>query len=79
MRLPVQISTADIAAWEQLKRDSSSEGGSGSSSAGQSSWDVAEPSTPPPSSSKPEPGVQLDWKGEPIKFNPGDKLPFKFL
>jgi hypothetical protein len=21
----------------------------------------------------------LDWKGEPMKINPGDKLPFKFL
>ncbi|KXZ56234.1 hypothetical protein GPECTOR_1g203 [Gonium pectorale] len=23
--------------------------------------------------------VVLDWKGEPLKINPGDKLPFKFL
>lgn len=23
--------------------------------------------------------VVLDWKGEPMKINPGDKLPFKFL
>jgi hypothetical protein len=21
----------------------------------------------------------LDWKGDPMKLNPGDKLPFKFL
>ncbi|KAG1665774.1 hypothetical protein FOA52_002869 [Chlamydomonas sp. UWO 241] len=24
-------------------------------------------------------GIMLDWKGEPMKLNPGDKLPFKFL
>lgn len=23
--------------------------------------------------------VILDWKGEPMKISPGDKLPFKFL
>lgn len=22
--------------------------------------------------------VMLDWKGEPMKINPGDKLPFNF-
>lgn len=24
------------------------------------------------------PQVVLDWKGEPMKIRPGDKLPFKF-
>ena len=26
-----------------------------------------------------EAGAILDWKGEPMKINPGDKIPFKFL
>lgn len=24
-------------------------------------------------------GLPLDWKGDPMHINPGDKLPFKFL
>lgn len=64
-----QISTADMAAWEQLKRDSSS-----TSRVPQQ----AEP-IQLPAEDGPETPVQRDWKGDPIKFNPGDKLPFKFL
>lgn len=70
-----QISTADMAAWEQLKRDSSS----GNSSSGSSSPEPPASPAPPAGDEPGQPGVQKDWKGDPIKFNPGDKLPFKFL
>jgi hypothetical protein len=56
-----QIGTADVAAWEQLKRDS------GTSSSGSST--PATPSTPPGIDA--DAPVQKDWKGDPIKFNPG--------
>lgn len=61
----MQISTADMAAWEQLKRDSASSG-SCSSEAGS----PATPTTPGPSDDAGAP-VQRDWKGDPIKFSPG--------
>lgn len=58
----LQISTADMAAWEQLKRDSSS-----TSRVPQQ----AEP-IQLPAEDGPETPVQRDWKGDPIKFNPGE-------
>lgn len=64
----LQISTADMAAWEQLKRDSSS--GSGSSSP-EAPASPAPPASPADNETG-QPGVQKDWKGDPIKFNPGE-------
>lgn len=60
----LQISTADMAAWEQLKRDSSSP-----SRVPQPQQ--AEP-IQVPAEDDPETPVQRDWKGDPIKFNPGE-------
>jgi hypothetical protein len=65
-----QISLDDVAAWEQLKLEGSGNGGRSGRSSPQP------PATPP---SDGEERLTLDWKGDPIKFNPGDKLPFKFL
>lgn len=68
LTLVLQISTADMAAWEQLKRD----GGSSSSSSSSGSSTPTDPGTPTPAAVEdPDAGVQRDWKGDPIKFNPG--------
>jgi hypothetical protein len=49
----------------------SSSSGGGSSSSGSSSTG-GDGGAPPAE-------LLLDWKGEPMTINPGDKLPFKFL
>lgn len=59
---------------------SSSEGFSGTeagSSSGGSAGAANDADAAPTSSGGPAP--LLDWKGEPMQLNPGDKLPFKFL
>jgi hypothetical protein len=67
----MQLSMDDVAAWQQLKQQQQQP-----ASPGAPSTPDAAPGADGSSSSG---TVQLDWKGEPIKFNPGDKLPFKFL
>ena len=57
---------------------------SGTSQSGSSELILPSPSEPASSSdtkgsTSPVEEVILDWKGEPMILNPGDKLPFKFF
>lgn len=68
-----QISTSDLAAWEQLKHSSSGSDSSSSSSLdGQPRQQDQEQQPPSPPGSKGSERVTLDWKGDPIKFSPGE-------
>lgn len=64
----MQVPLEDVLQWEQKqKQQQDQRPGAGS--------------TPPaaPLSDSDVEEVVLDWKGEPMKISPGDKLPFKFL
>lgn len=83
---PLQIPPEDAALWEQAQRALS--GGGGSSSLGSSGGAASGSDSGSggglagagdTSDAAADAGVTLDWKGDPIKFSPGDKLPFKFL
>lgn len=69
-----QIGAEDIATWNRFKNQQPPKQ--------QQHGEVvpAVPSTPAAAGEAAEDNdVPRDWKGEPMKINPGDKLPFKFL
>ena len=77
------VSPEDAALWEQAQRavggaSSGRSGGSGGVDAGGLSSNISSDDGGGGGGGG-DGGVMLDWKGDPIKFSPGDKLPFKFL
>lgn len=70
-----QIGLEDIAAWHQQQ---ASNAGSPQEQPQQQNKQPAAVPAEESSSSSSSDGPR-DWKGEPMKLNPGDKLPFKFL
>jgi len=59
--------------------DGIGDGGSQGTAGEQLTQTVDPPHADPGAATKQSAEVLLDWKGEPMHLNPGDKLPFKFL
>jgi hypothetical protein len=76
-----QVSPEDALLFQQLQAaDAGAAAGVGPTSSEQSSQAVpALPAGAPGGAAHGASEVVLDWKGEPMTINPGDKLPFKFL
>lgn len=71
-----KVTAEDAALWELSKAaaSASSSGGRSVRDGGASSGDGDRDGD-----GQDEGEATLDWKGDPIKFSPGDKIPFKFL